>query len=125
MLSLKPPWKQKNPAMEKACQAYHKNTAPAKAVEVFNNLKVTKNGNPLAKEILYSSKAWKETKQTTAAFKLGTGYPALLVVINTRDGDVGRIRIGKFLGGEMVVHYRGRVIKRLSRPEQYAVIKKL
>jgi len=39
MLSLKPPWKQKNPIMEKACSAYHRNRAPAKAVEILENLK--------------------------------------------------------------------------------------
>jgi len=33
-MSLKPPWKQKNPIMEKACPTYHKQTAPAKTVEM-------------------------------------------------------------------------------------------
>jgi len=40
MMSLKPPWKQKNPAMEKACPVYYKNTAPAFVVKFVEDLKL-------------------------------------------------------------------------------------
>ena len=55
-MSLKPPWKQKNPVMEKACPAYYKNTAPAKAVRFIEKLKAKRNGALLAKEIVFTGK---------------------------------------------------------------------
>ena len=52
MLSLKPPWKQKNPTMEKACPTYHKNTAPDDIVEFVDKLKATSGGKKLSKEFV-------------------------------------------------------------------------
>jgi len=54
-MSLKPPWKQKNPVMEKACQAYHKQTAPAEIVDFIKKVKASSRGSKLEKEYVESS----------------------------------------------------------------------
>jgi len=52
MLSLKPPWKQRNPVMEKACQAYHRNRVPVENIEVLKKVKATSRGRSLEKEVV-------------------------------------------------------------------------
>jgi len=51
-MSLKPPWRQENPVMEKACPAYYKNTAPDDIVEFVDKLKATSGGKKLSKEFV-------------------------------------------------------------------------
>ena len=64
-MSLKPPWRQENPVMEKACPAYYKNTAPAEAVKIFKDMKVVdkEEGKRLDGEIICNA-GTKEAKST-------------------------------------------------------------
>ena len=55
-----PPWRQKNPLMEKACRAYHKNTAPEKARKALDRMEfewINRRYGELTSEILASGYA--------------------------------------------------------------------
>ena len=84
MLSLKPPWKQKNPTMEKACPTYHKNTAPDDIVEFVDKLTVRSEGRTLQKEIVDNGKDY-----------IGGGktVPASFVLFKDKGAVKGFMRI--------------------------------
>jgi len=120
MLSLKPPWKQKNPIMEKACQAYHKQTAPAKAVEVLDEVKVVRGEETLEEEVVGTRKIGNRNV-TTALFKDPT-YGNVIVEIFTSNGNLRVIRVGKTVWAPRVeVFYRGEKI--LSFPAKHQRVK--
>jgi len=107
MVSLKPPWRQKNPIMEKACPAYYKQTAPAKAVEIVKKMKLRSNGKTLqAKFVDNGSSKW--VNITTVLFK--QNYPLVVAIIYTpKEGEgTKRIRMEKFAYGRKVtLSYKG------------------
>jgi len=53
-MSLKPPWRQKNPVMEKACQVYHRNTAPEEIVNLVEKIKFTSGGGKTKTEFVHN-----------------------------------------------------------------------
>jgi len=95
MLSLKPPWRLENPIMEKTCQAYHKQTAPAENIEVLNNLKVTMDGKKLSPEVVSNGEEWwgPHQKTTTVLYRYKE-YPALLIIIAKRGLRVAGLKRG-------------------------------
>jgi len=118
MVSLKPPWKQKNPAMEKACQAYHRNTAPEKAIEVLKKLKIV---DPVwditfEKEVEYngSSGGVKRTqvlfirKEKAPREKETPNDPEATASINTKNGELLSIEVGKLAGHDLDVYFEGK-----------------
>ena len=114
-MSLKPPWKQKTPIMEKACQVYHKQTAPSKAVEVLDKMKV-KSEAEVKIEVLGSYSSWwnKEIKQTLFTAKL-RGYPLLIGTVMTKGDSLDRIRMYKVLyGPKAEVILKGKTIIRFA-----------
>jgi len=116
MVSLKPPWRQKNPVMEKACQAYHKQTAPAELVRVIDKLRVTTNGSKLEKEIVWNGKKYtpKGSFPATVAFiKTGKGeVRGMIRVINYEDAY--QVKAGKVDYISITISYGG---KSISLPE--------
>jgi len=97
-VSLKPPWRQKNPVMEKACQAYHKQTAPAKALEVLDNLKVERDGITLDKEVLATKEAWwKNPPKVTVAMFKQRDFPIAIAQISTRGGELLGMTVAKYM----------------------------
>jgi len=114
MLSLKPPWKQKNPLMEKACQAYYKQTAPAEAVEILDKMKVREAGKKLEEEIVHSTS--NNVNKVTVLFKDEDGYPSAVGVLLTKEGKIYILRMAKFKWGPKIdVFYKGERILRLPR----------
>jgi len=92
-MSLKPPWKQKNPVMEKACPAYYKNTAPDDIVEFVDGLKATSRGKKLSKEFVHNGAnivgGGKKRKASIVLLRLGekvrgvmrvTSYPGKIII---------------------------------------------
>jgi len=66
-MSLKPPWKQKNPIMEKACQTYHRNRAPEENIKLLKKVKATSVEHTLEKEVIgnYSGGSGKWKRECT------------------------------------------------------------
>jgi len=115
MLSLKPPWKQKNPIMEKACQAYHKQTAPAKAREITENLKIVdeSSGATLTKKTFVLNQKTEAVKRTIVIFSTGGGHPEVVALIAIRDGKT-LVSISKMSAHEFSVYYKGEKVRTLS-----------
>jgi len=116
-MSLKPPWKQKNPVMEEACQAYHRNTAPEKAIEILKNLEAysLKWEEYLSKEVVYNG-GGKHYNATVVLFLHGED-PELVVSIATskKDGEFIRLAIGKQTNANHKIYYKGEVIGTTGR----------
>jgi len=95
-MSLKPPWRQKNPIMEKACQAYHKNTAPAEAVEALDEIKVVSGGSTIEEEVVATGKQWEEKNVTTVLYKK-KAFPLLVAFVftDTGKGKVYKVKFAK------------------------------
>jgi len=114
-MSLKPPWKQKNPLMEKACQAYHKNTAPEKTVTALENLEVKYKGKTLKKEILKNEKT-DNTPVSVVMFAL-EGNPVLLGNMYKLPGKVS-FRFTKIAWRQpLSLVYKGETIQELPSGE--------
>jgi len=111
-----PPWRQKNPIMEKACPAYYKNTAPAKAVEVLDSMKVKKDGSMLDKEIVFNGEGWAKEhpwKITVVVFK-DEKWPDAVAMIYTKGGDFRHVEMAKYSWkAEITVTYKKEEIFRL------------
>jgi len=115
-VSLKPPWRQKNPVMEKACPAYYKNTAPAEAVKIFKDMKVVDRtrGKEVKGEIIYNG-GTEKAKSTVVLYTLGE-YPAILVEIVTGEKEVlPRIEATKLNYDSFDVYYKGKKVFNLAR----------
>jgi len=119
-MSLKPPWKQKNPVMEKACQAYHKQTAPAKAVEILKNLKAKDlaTGEVWSeKKIFYNTESDRWDISLVSFLKKGEvgTYPQLVARIEVRKTVKGsRIHAAKLMPHPCGLYYKGERILRFS-----------
>jgi len=114
-LSLKPPWKQKNPLMEKVCQAYHKQTAPAEAIKFLEDLRVKDEdtGKSLEKEVVYNGKTKKKKK--TIVFFLRGDDPEVVASINTSGGSITDLEVSKLGWDRFGVYYKGERIMELGR----------
>jgi len=112
-MSLKPPWRQKNPLIEKACQAYHKQTAPAEAVKALDEMKVKSGGDTLSKEVVYSGKGWwKNAPTLTVALFKRRNYPFAVAFIRTKE-ELLDVKVGKYIWKPPVtVYYKGEEILR-------------
>jgi len=118
-MSLKPPWRQKNPVMEKACPAYYKNTAPAEAVKILENVTVRdtyKNVTLTEKEIVKNT-TW-GNKRVTIALLYRTGEkgkaPYAVLKISPNSVLIQRLiahSFKVFYKGEKVFNIRGGVRK--------------
>ena len=109
--------------MEKACQVYHKQTAPSKAVEVLDKMEV-KSEAEVKIEVLGSYPSWwnKEIKQTLFTGKL-RGYPLLIGTVMTKGDSLDRIRMYKVLyGPKAEVILKGKTIIRLPRNNQGRIL---
>jgi len=115
-MSLKPPWKQKNPIMEKACPAYYKQTAPAETIQVLDRLTVVnpKRGKKLSPQVMQNGKAGKN-KVTTVLFFAGD-MPRVSMVFLTSDGEV-EARMVNLFRSTMEVHIEERARKVILTPE--------
>jgi len=117
-----PPWRLKNPIMEKACPAYYKNTAPEKAVETLDNSKIvdTRTGIELEKEIVYNGKGTKKgQKRTYALFLLRKKKPEyerkpdlpwVTMLITTRNNTLLGVTVGRMVGRTFDFYYKGKKI---------------
>jgi len=105
-LSLKPPWKQKNPIMEEACQAYHKQTAPAETVELIENMEVKTKGRPITKEIVYTTE-YRGFHVTFVLFK-SKGDVALGGKIVQREDRIDVSLCKYWYTKKVVLRYKGR-----------------
>lgn len=115
-MSLKPPWKQENPIMEKAYQVYQKNRAPAEAVEVIDELKVKRsNGKVLEPEVVDTGN-WKgNMKQTTVFFRGRWDFPSVVAVVLTRPEEIEKVRVAKFTSWKGKLLYKGRNVLDLPK----------
>jgi len=121
MLSLKPPWRQKNPIMEKACPAYYKNTAPEKAREILKNLKAKDLDMDRVlkeKEVVFNGETG-GVRRTVALFirkNRGVSDPQLLVSITTtKEKEKAKNIVGaKISAHAHALYYKGEQILRFS-----------
>jgi len=116
-VSLKPPWKQKNPVMEKACQAYHKQTAPAKAVEILENLKAKdlRTGEVYTGKKVLLNGGWERWKVTLVSFTRLNNIPQVIARIEVRETDnVARMHIAKLMPHPCGIYYKGEQILKFS-----------
>jgi len=92
MLSLKPPWKQKNPIMEKACQAYHRNRAPTRAREIIESIEA--KGHDV--EIINNAETpvWKSTQAAIKRTRMDE-IRGIFTVRIFKKRDVARIELVK------------------------------
>jgi len=120
-MSLKPPWKQKNPIMEEACQAYHKQTAPTEAVTVVENLEIFYKGRRneyLEKEIVKTT-TWGDDKITVVLFYVKGEEGKITQAVGTitvkgKKESVG-VEISKLARASMRVEYKGETMFTLGR----------
>jgi len=117
-MSLKPPWKQENPIMEKACPAYHKNTAPAKAVEILDSIKfesIRDEKTFSSYTVVFNGKL--RANDVTSAYFLeeneNISIPRVNVNILTREGW-NSVRVADLYGRGLIVYKNGKEIARLE-----------
>jgi len=110
-----PPWRQKNPLMEKACQVYHKQTAPAEAIEEMKKIKIVtkKEGKELKEKSVVETVRTDKHIVTTVFFRDERGMPAAVCRINTKGRNT--MIVAKMTWAGMNVYHEGEKVADLGR----------
>jgi len=119
-----PPWRQKNPIMEKACPAYHRNTAPARFVEVMKEFTVLGYGKETEPEVVKNSEYFKHNPNMTVLWKLSPEFESQneypLVASNFRWGNPDKkedvaVTFGVIGWWEVKIKWKGKTLKSAGR----------
>ena len=110
---------------EKLCPKLYKAHAPAKAVEIIDNLELKTARETLSSEVVGTGKAFGDFKVTIVLFKRGE-YPYVIAEVFTSP-ERKTVRMCKFAyNPEVKVFYKGSLEETLAgKSNEFTVIRKL